>query len=135
MTKLMQLPFKIFIISSAIVLGSCTFETRNKISRSIQNWTGTNGVVDVFSNGKVMYRFLNVEKLTTAEATDAEASGASVSPRPYRFGYGVLDLNYNFKVDMGETKVYFEVSNHSSPYMFYENPFPNGSAEKWPPSN
>lgn len=101
---------------SGLVTG-CTYETRNRISRSIQNWTGTNGVVDVFSDGKVMYRFLNVEKLTTADAT-----GDASTARPYRFGYGVLDLNLDYIADASEKKVYFEVSEYGTPYLFYENP-------------
>jgi hypothetical protein len=108
------------IVSLIVVFGlmqSCTFETRNQISRSIQNWTGTNGVVDVLSAGKVMYRFVNVEKLTTASASDG-----SQQARPYRFGYGVLDLNQNYRADAGEKKVYFEVSEYSTQYLYYENP-------------
>ena len=29
------------------LLGACTQEQQNKISRDIQNWTGTNGVIHV----------------------------------------------------------------------------------------
>ena len=95
----------------------CTYEARNKINRSIQNWTGTNGVVDVFSQGKVMYRFLDVEKMTTASASDGGGDA-----RAYRFSYGVLDLNQNYRIDSDEKRVYFEVSDYSTPYIFYENP-------------
>jgi hypothetical protein len=111
--------FNVFLLSgvSSLVLG-CTFEERNKISRSIQNWTGTNGVVDVFSDGKVMYRFVEVEKLTTATSTSAPNEN-----RPYRFGYGYMDLNQNYKPDAAEKKVYFEVSDYGAHYIFYENPF------------
>ena len=42
--------------------------------------------------------------------------------RPYRFGYGTLDVNNNGKVDSGEKKVYFEFSDYSTSYVFYENP-------------
>lgn len=109
------LPAAVFVL--VLGLGACTFESRNKLNRSIQNWTGTNGVVDVFSEGKVMYRFLEVEKLTTASATgDADLA------RNYRYGYGVMDLNQNYRKDADEKKVYFEVSDHSTPYVFYENP-------------
>lgn len=113
-------PFALLAPATFLALAAasgCTFETRNKISRTIQNWTGTNGVVDVFSDGKVMYRFLDVEKLTTADATDSPGEA-----RPYRFGYGVMDLNQNYRADPGEKKIYFEVSNYGSSYIFYENP-------------
>lgn len=99
------------------LLASCTQETQNQISRTIQNWTGTNGVVDVISNGKVMYRFIKIDKLSTARAT-----GESSRSRPYRFGYGVLDKNLNFVHDGDEQKIYFEISDYSTQYVFYENP-------------
>ena len=101
-----------------LFLSSCTFEERNKISRSIQNWTGTNGVVDIFNGGKVMNRFIQVEKLSTAMSTEGPATA-----RPYRFGYGVLDINQNYRQDDNEKKVYFELSDYSTQYVFYENPY------------
>lgn len=100
----------------SVFVSSCTQETQNKISRSVQNWTGTNGVLDVISNGKLMYRFINIDKLTTADATGGGDS------RAYRYGYGVLDVNANYIVDPGEKKLYFEVSDYSTSYVFYENP-------------
>lgn len=107
------------ITASLIVfLFSCTQETQNQISRSIQNWTGTDGVLDVFSAGVVLYRFIKIDKLSTAIATKAKSEQA----RPYRFGYGVLDVNKNYKQDEGESKVYFEISDYSTPYLFYERP-------------
>ena len=102
------------------LLSSCTQETQNKISRSIQNWTGTNGVVDVIGgDGKVMYRWIKVDKLSTAEASDDKHTA-----RAYRFGYGVMDLNQNFIADENEKKVYFEVGDYNH-YVFYESPFPD----------
>jgi hypothetical protein len=65
------------IAGLALVIGSCTQEQQNQISRSIQNWTGTNGV---------------------------------------------LDTNQNYKQDEGEKKIYFEVSDYGTNYVFYENP-------------
>ncbi len=100
-------------------LSSCTQEAQNKISRSIQNWTGTNGVVDVVSEGKVIYRWIQVDKLSTAMSSDG-----SKEARSYRFGYGVMDLNQNFIADDQEKKVYFEVGEYST-YVFYESPFPS----------
>lgn len=95
----------------------CTQETQNQISRSIQNWTGTNGVLDVISSGKVMYRFIKIDKLSTASST----TDRTVS-RAYRFGYGVLDENLNYLQDGVEKKMYFEVSDYSTQYVFYESP-------------
>ena len=112
----MKLPLTALLIIFATFF-SCTQEVQNKISRSIQNWTGTNGVLDVISNGQVMYRFIQIDKLSTARGT-----GESGTSRPYRFGYGVMDLNQNFKRDANEKKVYFEVSDYSTQYVFYENP-------------
>jgi hypothetical protein len=42
--------------------------------------------------------------------------------RAYRFGYGVLDENLNMIADAGEKKVYFEISDYASNYIFFENP-------------
>lgn len=93
----------------------CTQETQNEIGRSIQNWTGTDGVLDVYAGEKLAQRFIKIDKLSTAHGTkDGE-------PRAYRYGYGVLDANQNFQVDPGEKKIYFEVGSFST-YLFYENP-------------
>ena len=109
----------LLLLGFAVSLGSCTQEIQNKISRSVQNWTGTNGVLDVFSNGKLMYRFISIDKMTTANETGGGAGGES---RAYRYGYGVFDTNMNYVVDPGEKKVYFEISDYSTSYVFYENP-------------
>jgi hypothetical protein len=105
----------LFIFAATIALGACTQEQQNKLGREIQNWTGTNGVLDVYSGDKVVMRFLKIDKMSTALGTSDDR------PRPYRYGYGYVDKNFNFKVDSGEKKVYFEVSDYSTPYVFYEN--------------
>lgn len=107
-----------FILTTVLILalGSCTQETQNRWSRSIQNWTGTDGVLEVFNEGKVMYRFIQIDKLSTAQSTNGGLA------RPYRYGYGVLDKNLNFKKDENERKVYFEISDYSTSYVFFENP-------------
>ncbi len=97
-------------------LMACTQETQNKLGRKIQNWTGTNGVLDVYAGEKLVKRFIKIDKLTTASGTD------DGKPRPYRFGYGYIDENTNYRVDPGEKKVYFEFSDYSTSYIFYENP-------------
>ena len=106
---------QIFVLIVSVT--GCTQEFQNRVSRGIQNWTGTNGVLDVISSGKVMYRFINIDKMTTGSAT-----GGGGESRAYRYGYGVLDVNLNFKHDEGEKRVYFEVSDYSTDYVFYENP-------------
>lgn len=95
---------------------ACTQETQNKFGRAVQNWTGTNGVLEIYAGDKLVRRFLKIDKLTSSQGTDG--SGL----RPYRFGYGVLDDNLNGEVDAGEKKVYFEISDYSTPYVFYEQP-------------
>jgi hypothetical protein len=101
--------------AAIVVLAACTQEQQNKLGRDIQNWTGTNGVLEVYAGDKVVKRFLKVDKLSTALGTDDK------QPRPYRFGYGVMDENLNFVADPNEKKVYFEVSDFST-YVFFENP-------------
>ena len=101
--------------SVATLLAGCTQEQQNKLGRDIQNWTGTNGVLEVYAGDKVVRRWLKVDKMSTALGTDDNR------PRAYRFGYGVLDENLNFVADAAEKKVYFEVSDFST-YLFFENP-------------
>jgi hypothetical protein len=101
---------------AGVALGAaCTQETQNKLGRAVQNWTGTNGVLEVYAGETLIKRFLRVDKLSTAMGTSDSA------PREYRFGYGVLDANSNGVVDPGEKKTYFEVSNFST-YVFFEDP-------------
>ena len=108
---------KILIVLVAIItFGGCTQETQNKISRAIQNWTGTDGVLEIYNGGKLVRRFIKIDKLTTAISTNGN------TPRPYRHGYGYLDKNFNFVVDADEKKVYFEFSDYSTQYVFFENP-------------
>ena len=103
-------------ITVGVLFTGCTQEQQNKLSRGIQNWTGTNGVLDVYAGDKLVKRFIKIDKLSTAVSTSGN------SDRPYRYGYGVLDANFNLKVDEGEKKVYFEFSDYSTSYVFYENP-------------
>jgi len=98
-----------------LLLTGCTQETQNKLSRSIQNWTGTNGTLDVYAGNKLVKRFIKIDKLSTASGTDDGVT------RPYRFGYGYDDKNFNMKKDNGEKRVYFEFSDYSTSYIFYEN--------------
>ncbi|WP_140627503.1 hypothetical protein [Methylibium rhizosphaerae] len=101
--------------AALLLLAACTQERQNQIRRDIQNWTGTNGVLEVYAGDKVVKRFLKVDKLSTALGTDDSL------PRAYRFGYGVLDENLNGQVDSGEKRVYFEIGDYSH-YVFFENP-------------
>ena len=101
---------------SVLGLVSCTQEQQNKIGREIQNWTGTSGVLEVYAGDKLVRRFIKIDKLSTAMGTDDN------KPRPYRFGYGVLDENLNMEADAGEKKVYFEISDYATNYVFFESP-------------
>ena len=84
------------LILTTAVLAACTQEQQNQINRDIQNWTGTNGVLEVYAGDKVMRRFLKVDKISTALGTNDN------TPRAYRYGYGVLDENLNMQVDPSE---------------------------------
>jgi hypothetical protein len=107
----------ILVAAGAITtLAGCTQEQQNKIQRDIQNWTGTNGVLEIYAGDKVVRRFLKIDKLSTAMGTDDN------KPRPYRFGYGVLDENLNMIADSNEKRVYFEISDYASNYVFFESP-------------
>ena len=111
----MRLAFPVVVAVVGVLLSSCTQEQQNKLGRTVQNWTGTNGVLEVYAGDKLVKRWLKVDKLSTALGTDDK------QPRPYRYGYGILDENLNFVADPNEKKVYFEVSDFST-YVFFENP-------------
>ncbi|MFM6985576.1 MAG: hypothetical protein ACKOXQ_02975 [Hydrogenophaga sp.] len=103
------------LVLVAGLLVACTQEQQNQISRGIQNWTGTDGVLEVYAGDKLVRRFLKIDKISTALGTDDKL------PRAYRYGYGVLDENLNMQVDPGEKKVYFEISDYTQA-VFFENP-------------
>ena len=102
--------------AASLLRVGCPKETQNKIGRAINNWTGTNGVLEVYSGGKLMRRFVKIDKLSTATGTNSSAD------RPYRFGNGYLDANLNGVADNNESYVYFEISDYSTDYVFYEAP-------------
>lgn len=114
-TRPSLLPTALLVVLLAAPLTSCTQETQNRLGRAVQNWTGTDGVLEVYAGNKVVRRFLKIDKLSTALGTVDEAA------RAYRFGYGVFDGNLNGSADADEKRVYFEVSDYST-YVFYENP-------------
>ncbi|GJL82744.1 MAG: hypothetical protein DHS20C01_23780 [marine bacterium B5-7] len=99
-----------------LAVSGCTQEVQNKFGRAVQNWTGTDGILEIYAGDKLVRRFLEIDKLSTAGGTGTGES------RPYRFGYGVLDVNLNNRSDPGEKKVYFEFSDYSTSYIFFANP-------------
>jgi hypothetical protein len=107
--------FTVLPLAVVAVVSGCTQEAQNSISRSIQNWTGTNGVLDVYAGNKLVKRFIKIDKLSTAYGTEDGKA------RPYRYGYGYIDKNFDYKVDEKSKKVYFEFSDYSTNYIFYEN--------------
>jgi hypothetical protein len=106
--------YVLFIFFGLVLLG-CTQEQQNKLGRDIQNWTGTDGVLEVYAGDKLVRRFIKVDKISTALGTDDSKA------RDYRYGYGYLDENLNMQVDTNEKKVYFEFSSYST-VVFFENP-------------
>lgn len=114
----MHLYAKLFTLAFSLsVISGCTQELQNKFGRAMQNYTGTDGVLDVYAGERLAQRFIKIDKISTAIATSDDV------PRPYRFGYGIIDLNQNYKKDANEKKIYFEFSDYSTSYLFYENPY------------
>ncbi len=101
----------------AVLFIGCTQESQNKIGRTLQNWTGSHGVLKVYSGGKIMSQYFEIDKLSTAYGTDDS------KPRAYRYGYGYLDQNHNGILDKNEKrkKVYFEIGSYDQ-YVFYDDP-------------
>ena len=112
----MKLISMTLVVVAVLMAMACTQESQNKIGRSIQNWTGTDGVLEIYAGEQLVRRFINIDKLSTAYGT------SDSNPRPYRFGYGYLDVNLNMVKDADERKVYFEFSDYSTSYVFFENP-------------
>ncbi|OYV01687.1 MAG: hypothetical protein CFE45_03725 [Burkholderiales bacterium PBB5] len=104
------------VVAGVLLLAGCTQEKQIEIRRCIQNWTGTNGVLEVYAGDKLVRRFLKIDKMSTAYGTD------DAQARNYRYGYGVLDENLNFQVDAGEKRVYFEIGGQGTNWVFFENP-------------
>ena len=65
---------------------------------------------------KLVKRFLKIDKLSTATGTE------NARDRPYRFGYGFLDEDLNGEIGEREQRVYFEFSDYSTSYVFFESP-------------
>ena len=108
----------LYIVSATLLIffAGCTQEQQNRLGRAVQNYTGTDGVLDIYAGNKLVKRFIKIDKLTTAVSTSGD------NARSYRYGYGVLDVNQDLVADKGEKKVYFEFSDYSTSYIFYENP-------------
>lgn len=77
----------IVLAAGALLAAGCTQQIQNTISRGIQNWTGTDGVLEIHAGDKLVRRFLRIDKVSTAQGTQ------DGQPRPYRFGYGVFYEN------------------------------------------
>ena len=92
-------------------------ERLNILGRTVETTLGLdNGIVEVYSEGTLIKRFLKVEKLTTAYGTYKN------EVRPYRFGFGYIDKNLDGVLNRDERelgKVYFEISIYST-YIFYD---------------
>ena len=76
--------------ATALFLAGCTQEQQNKISRDIQNWTGTNGVLEIYAGDKLVRRFM------------LELQGHGVSFALDDFGAGYTSFRYlrDFCFDM-----------------------------------
>lgn len=102
-----------FGLGTFVYLRFFTQEAQNRMSRTLQNWTGVDGTLDIYADGKLVKRFIEIDKFSTAKGTEDGAV------RPYRYAWGVWDKNLNHQKDEGENVVYFEVSVHST-YVFYQ---------------
>ena len=72
-------------VALLLAVSGCTQESQNRFGRALQNWTGDNGVLDVYGGDKLLLRFIKIDKLTTSLGTSHSAD----EPRPYRFGSGI----------------------------------------------
>ena len=86
-------------------------KSRNAQVAPSKTGLGAKGVLEVYSGGKRVKRFVKSYKLSTDSGINEN------SQRPDLFGYGVVETNVNGKTDSGEVKVCFEFSD----YIFFEN--------------
>lgn len=123
MDRLRQLGIFILVGFVVLVCGYVYFkyffteESQNQMARKLSATLGMKGVVEVYDGGKVMRRFIDVEKLSTAYGTNDK------SVRPYRYGYGYNDKNLDGTINEDEKsagKVYFEFSEYSQ-YIYLED--------------
>ena len=70
----------------------------------------------------LIFHYKTHAKSETAISPETATSTSGSDARAYRYGYGILDENQNLVKDPGEKKVYFEFSDYSTSYIFYENP-------------
>ena len=70
-------------LTAVLALTACTQEQQNKFGRGVQNWTGTDGVLDIYAGERLTMRFINIDKMSTGIGTSDD------EPRSYRYGYGV----------------------------------------------
>ena len=59
----------IFIAVATVFLFTGCEEKQNKVSRYLQNWTGVNGVLEIYAGNKMVKRFIKIDKLSTAVST------------------------------------------------------------------
>ena len=105
------------ILTTVLGVTACTQESQNQIGRAINNWTGTNGILEVYAGPTLVKRFMKIDKLTTALGTSNDKD------RPYRYGYGYMDANLDGIIgDDEKKKIYFEFSDYSTSYIFFEDP-------------
>ena len=52
-----------FLFVSILFVG-CTQEAQNKLGRGIQNWTGVNGVLDIYAGSRLVNRFIKIDKIS-----------------------------------------------------------------------
>lgn len=57
------------VLLGAFSMIACTQESQNKLGRAVQNWTGTDGVLEVYAGDKLVKRFMKIDKITTASGT------------------------------------------------------------------
>ncbi|NPA12639.1 MAG: hypothetical protein GXO45_01490 [Aquificae bacterium] len=120
MKKVALFVIMVFVVSFGIFWIYRMFfspERLNIVSRTIETTIGfKHGVVEIYSCGKLVKRFLKVEKLTTATGTYQNTT------RPYRFGYGYLDANLDGVLNKEEKlagKRYFEIPSFID-YIYYD---------------
>ena len=63
------------LMALGLTLAACTQEQQNKFGRGVQNWTGTDGVLDIYAGERLSMRFIEIDKMSTGIGTSDDEIG------------------------------------------------------------
>jgi len=65
-----------FVLQGGVDTSLIRWAPSDGIGRTVRNWTGTDGILEIYAGDKLVKRFMKIDKLTTATGTNAGSSVA-----------------------------------------------------------